>query len=52
VLHDAFGVYQQLLSVDLGIPINPRPPTGSCLGRTPAPVSRTYTVQITFFPSF
>ena len=52
VLHDAFGVYQQLLSIDLGIPINPRPPAGSCLGRTPAPVSRSYTVQITFFPSF
>jgi hypothetical protein len=52
VLHDAFGVYQQLLSIDVGIPLNPRPPTGTCLGRTPAPVSRTYTVQVTFFPSF
>ena len=52
VLHDAFGVYQQLLSIDLGIPLNPRPPTGSCLGYPQAPVSRTYTVQITFFPSF
>ena len=35
VLHDAFGVYQQLLSVDLGIPLNPRPPTGT-LPRLPA----------------
>ena len=52
VLHDAFGVYQQLLSIDLGIPLNPRPPTGSCLGYPQAPVARTYTVQITFFPSF
>ena len=52
VLHDAFGVYQQLLSVDLGIPLNPRPPAGSCLGQPPQPVTRTYSVQITFFPSF
>ena len=52
VLHDSFGVYQQLLSIDLGIPLNPRPPAGGCLGRPPEPVTRTYTVQITFFPSF
>ena len=35
VLHDAFGVYQQLLSIDLGIPLNPRPPSGTCLGHPP-----------------
>jgi hypothetical protein len=52
VLHDAFGVYQQLLSIDLGIPLNPRPPAGTCLGHPQNPVSRTYTVQVTFFPSF
>jgi len=52
VLHDAFGVYQQLLSVDLGIPINPRPPTGTCLGVAPAPVTNRFTFLITFFPSF
>jgi hypothetical protein len=52
VLHDAFGVYQQLLSIDLGIPINPRPPTGTCLGITPAPVSRLFAVWVNFFPSF
>ncbi len=52
VLHDAFGVYQQLLSIDLGIPINPRPPAGTCLGYPQTPVSRTFTVQVTFFPSF
>ena len=52
VLHDAFGVYQQLLSIDLGIPLNPRPPTGTCLGQPRQPVTRTYTVQVTFFPSF
>jgi hypothetical protein len=52
VLHDAFGVYQQLLSIDLGIPLNPRPPSGTCLGYPQTPVSRSYTVQVTFFPSF
>jgi hypothetical protein len=52
VLHDAFGVYQQLLSIDLGIPLNPRPPTGICLGQPPRPVTQSYTVQVTFFPSF
>jgi hypothetical protein len=52
VLHDAFGVYQQLLSIDVGIPINPRPPAGTCLGVTPAPVSRLFTLLVSFFPSF
>jgi len=65
VLHDAFGVYQQLLSIDLGIPINPRPPAGSCLlGVTPPavpmapgsraalPAVRDFTILVTFFPSF
>lgn len=52
VLHDAFGVYQQLLAIDLGIPINPRPPAGNCLGIPPAPVSRDFTILVTFFPSF
>jgi hypothetical protein len=52
VLHDAFGVYQQLLAIDLGIPINPRPPAGMCLGPLLPPVTRTYTVLVTFFPSF
>jgi hypothetical protein len=51
VLHDAFGVYQQLLAIDLGIPINPRPPAGTCLGQ-PFASARTYTVLVTFFPSF
>ncbi len=51
VLHDAFGVYQQLLAIDLAIPINPRPPAGTCLGQPFAP-ARTYTVLVTFFPSF
>jgi hypothetical protein len=52
VLHDAFGVYQQLLSIDLAIPLNPRQPTGSCLGQPRQPVTGSYTVQVTFFPSF
>ncbi|HEY6476520.1 MAG TPA: hypothetical protein VI456_08040, partial [Polyangia bacterium] len=51
VLHDAFGVYQQLLAVGVGIPINPRPPAGTCLGQ-PFASARPYTLLITFFPSF
>lgn len=53
VLHDAFGVYQQLLSIDLAIPLNRRAAEGTCLGRMPAPVSRPpFTVLISFVPSF
>ncbi|HVV51926.1 MAG TPA: hypothetical protein VHO06_19815, partial [Polyangia bacterium] len=67
VLHDAFGVYQQLLSIDLGIPLDPRYPTGTCLGSPAAPVSLVrprapgppahaavpaFTLLISFFPSF
>jgi hypothetical protein len=51
VLHDAFGVYQQLLSIGVGIPINPRPPAGSCLGQRFA-AARPYTVLLTFVPTF
>jgi hypothetical protein len=52
VLHDAFGVYQQLLSIDVAIPIDRHAPTGTCLGRTPAPVTQAFTLLVTFFPSF
>ena len=52
VLHDAFGVYQQLLSIDVAFPINRHAPVGACLGRTPAPVTQAFTLLVTFFPSF
>jgi hypothetical protein len=51
VLHDAFGVYQQLLSIGVAVPINPRPPTGMCLG-APFAAARPFTLLITFFPTF
>ena len=40
VLHDAFGVYQQLLSIDIAIPLNRHAPDATCLGRTVTPVAR------------
>jgi hypothetical protein len=52
VLHDAFGVYQQLLSIDLGIPLDRHAPAGTCLGQPPASVTQPFTVLVTFFPSF
>jgi hypothetical protein len=52
VLHDAFGVYQQLLSIDIGIPINRHSPTGTCLGQPFAPATHPFTFLISFFPSF
>ena len=32
VLHDAFGVYQQLLSIDFAVPLNRHDPYATCLG--------------------
>jgi hypothetical protein len=53
VLHDAFGVYQQLFSIDLAVPLNRHASAASCLGRAPAPVSRPpFVVLISFLPSF
>jgi hypothetical protein len=52
ILHDAFGVYQQLLSLDVAVPINRRSPTGTCLGQPFAPPSNPFTFLISFFPSF
>jgi hypothetical protein len=52
VLHDAFGVYQQLLSIDVGIPINRHSPSGTCLGNQPAQATNPVTLLVTFFPSF
>jgi hypothetical protein len=56
VLHDAFGVYQQLLQIDVAVPLDRR--NRSCLGRftqgTPeAPLRRVpFTVLVQFLPSF
>jgi hypothetical protein len=53
VLHDAFGVYQQLLSLDVAIPLASRAAGATCLGR-PAPTlpSLPFTFLITFLPNF
>ena len=49
VLHDAFGVYQQLFSVDFAVPLV-RNAAGDACG---APGSRPpFTVLVSFFPSF
>jgi hypothetical protein len=55
VLHDAFGVYQQLLSIDLAVPLNRRADSdlGTCLGRAASVGPRpSFVVLITFLPSF
>jgi hypothetical protein len=53
VLHDAFGVYQQLLSIDVAVPLNRHAPYTSCLGQPVTPIPRPdVTVLLSFFPSF
>jgi hypothetical protein len=52
VLHEAFGVYQQLLSIDLAVPLNrPAHPRG-CLGTIPDAVRPRFVVLVTFLPNF
>jgi hypothetical protein len=54
VFHDAFGVYQQMLSIDLAVPLSRR--DRSCLGgpaSTAAPVHPLpFVVLLSFLPSF
>jgi hypothetical protein len=53
VLHDAFGVYQQLLSLDVAVPLKRRAAGGTCLGRPePALPSLPFTFLVTFLPNF
>jgi hypothetical protein len=60
VLHDAFGVYQQLLSVDLAFPLASRAASETCLGQAVAPLpsqanrlfGRPFTLLVTFLPNF
>jgi len=53
VLHDAFGVYQQLFSIDVAVPLNRHAPYATCLGHPVAPAARQpFTVLVSFFPSF
>jgi len=53
VLHDAFGIHQQLLSVDFAVPLNRHDPYASCLDIPRATSSRPpFVVMVSFFPSF
>jgi hypothetical protein len=53
VLHDAFGVHQQLLSIDVAVPLNRHAPYATCLGAPFVPVPRpSFFVRVSFFPSF
>jgi hypothetical protein len=53
VLHDSFGIHQQLLSIDFAVPLNRHDPYAMCLGIPRAPVDRPpFTVLVSFFPSF
>jgi hypothetical protein len=57
VLYDAFGVYQQLLSIDVAIPLASRP-SGSCLSAPPSPPDAPalpripFTLLVSFLPNF
>jgi hypothetical protein len=53
VLHDAFGIYQQLLSIDLAVPLNRHAGPQSCLGVAGDAAARPpFVVLVTFLPSF
>jgi hypothetical protein len=53
VLHDAFGIHQQLLSIDFAVPLNRHDPYATCLGVPRAATSRpSFVVLLSFFPSF
>jgi hypothetical protein len=53
VLHDAFGVHHQLLSIDVAVPINRHAPYATCLGAPYVEVPRpSVLVRVSFFPSF
>jgi hypothetical protein len=53
VLHDAFGVYQELLSIDFAVPLNRHDPYATCLGHPVGARDRPpFTVLVSFFPSF
>ena len=53
VLHDAFGLHQQLLSIDFAVPLNRHDPYSMCLGIPRASLERPpFVVLVSFFPSF
>jgi hypothetical protein len=59
VLHDAFGVYQQLLSIDLAFPLTERASGGTCLGKPLPALPRASKIGqvpvmllVTFLPNF
>jgi hypothetical protein len=53
VLYDGFGVYQQMFSIDLAVPLNRRADPDPCLGMpAAAPVHAPFVVMLSFLPSF
>jgi hypothetical protein len=55
VLHEAFGVYQELFSIDFAVPFGRRSAAdmGTCLGLPPVEVTRPpFVVLLSFLPSF
>jgi hypothetical protein len=53
VLYDGFGVYQQLFSIDVAVPLNRRADPSSCLGMPAAtPTRPPFVVMLSFLPSF
>jgi hypothetical protein len=49
VLHDAFGVYQQLLSLDVAVPLVRNAGTDACAA---VPSRPPFSLLVSFFPSF
>ncbi len=53
VMHDAFGVYQQLFSIDLAVPLNRHASGATCLGRPQTTLAGPpFVVLVSFVPSF
>jgi len=52
VLHETLGVYQQMLSVDLAIPLNRPAQPRDCFGVPPDVVRPRFVVLLSFLPNF
>ncbi|HEX3695877.1 MAG TPA: hypothetical protein VH374_10840 [Polyangia bacterium] len=52
VLHDAFGIYQQLLSIDFAVPLNRPTRPRDCFGAAPDVVRPRFVVLVSFLPNF
>ncbi|HEY2901969.1 MAG TPA: hypothetical protein VGL59_15410 [Polyangia bacterium] len=52
VLHDAFGIYQQLLSIDFAVPLNRPAQPRNCFGAPTDVVRPRFVVLVSFLPNF